>query len=345
MTSPSALGHRGFNFDDLERLAPLLFALMENAPEFVLLLSPTGVIRYMNRTAAGTSMIEAIGRSMFDYIAPESHAVARASLERVVATGEAQTYECTGTGAYGRPARFESRIGAVSEDGQVVALLLIAHDITKRVAMEAELRESQEQLAVAVAASGLGLWEWHVDSDTIVWNEVMRRLHGLAPEQVPRKFADLVDTLHPDDRAGLAARAREVASVEDFVDFEYRIIKPGGELAWMLVRGKPVKDDRGRVVKMVGGVVDITARKRADEALRREEERYRSLIATLSEGIVVVDVDGRLVTCNASAERILGLGRAQIHDPIGLASPFRAIHEDGTSFPLESWPAVLTLDR
>ncbi|MCY1071760.1 PAS domain S-box protein [Nannocystis sp. RBIL2] len=343
MTSPSASGHHGFSFDDLERLAPLLFGLLEYAPEYVLLLSPTGVIRYVNRTVAGVTMLELIGRSVFDYIEPESRDVARACIERVVATGEAQTYECLGTGPHGRPTRYESRVGAISEDGQVVALLLISHDITTRVAMEAELRASREQLAVAVAASGLGLWEWHVDSDTVVWNEVMRQLHGFAPEQVPRNFADLVDTLHPDDRAGLAARARQVASVEDFVDFEYRIIRPGGQIAWLLVRGKPVKDDRGRIVKMMGGVVDITARKQADEALRREEERYRSLVATLAEGIVVVDVDGRVVTCNASAERILGLGRAQLHDPLGLASPFRAVHEDGAPFPPEGWPAVLTL--
>ncbi|PCC69581.1 PAS domain S-box-containing protein [Nannocystis exedens] len=343
MTSPGAIAHRGFNFADLERLAPLLFALLENAPEFVLLLSPDGVIRHMNRTAAGTSMTEAVGRSMFEYIEPESHAVARASLERVVATGQPQSYECVGTGAHGQPTRYESRVGAVCEGGEVVAVLLIAHDISKRVAMETELRQSREQLALAVAASGLGLWEWHLDSDTVVWNEVMRQLHGLAPEQVPRNFADLFDTLHPEDRAGLAAHAREVASVEDFVDFEYRIIKPGGEIAWLLVRGKPVRDDRGRVVKMMGGVVDITARKQAEEALRREEERYRSLVATLAEGIVVVDVAGQVVTCNASAERILGRCRSQLRDSIGLVSSLRAIHEDGSPFPLESWPAVLTL--
>ncbi|WAS95367.1 sensor histidine kinase [Nannocystis punicea] len=343
MTPASTTGHRGFKFDDLERLAPLLFALLENAPEYVVLLSPTGVIRTMNRTVAGVSMLESIGRSLFDYLEPESREVARASIERAVATGEAQTYECVGCGPHGRPTRYESRVGAIREDGEVVALLLIAHDISKRVAMEAELRASQEQLELAVAASGLGLWEWHLDSDTVVWDEVMRELHGLAPGQVPRNFAAVVETLHPDDRAGLVARAREVASVEDFVEFEYRILKPEGAIVWLLVRGKPIKDDHGRVIKMMGGVVDITARKQADEALRREEERYKSLIATLAEGIIVVDLSGQVITCNPSAERILGLGRRQLYDPIGLSSPFRAIHDDGSPFPVESWPAVLAL--
>ena len=343
MTPASIISQRGFNFNDLERVAPLLFTLLEHAPEFVLLLSPTGVIQYVNRTVPGMSMIEAIGRSMFDYLAPESHEVARACIERVVATGRPGAYECVGNGPHGAQVHYESRIGAISENGEVVALLLISHDISGRVAMEAELRASQEQLAIAVAASGLGLWEWHLDSDKVVWNEVMCQIHGVAPGQVPRNFAALLDTLHPDDRAGLAARASEVETVEEFVDFEYRVLRPTGDYVWLMVRGKPVRDDRGRVIKMIGGAVDITARKQADEALRREEERYRSLVATLAEGIIVVDADGSIITCNASAERILGLGKAELHGLLGLNSPVRAIHEDGSPYPVETWPAALTL--
>ncbi|MCY1060458.1 PAS domain S-box protein [Nannocystis sp. SCPEA4] len=343
MTTVSTIGQRGFNYDDLERAAPLLFALLENAPEYVLLLSPAGVIRYTNRTVPGLSMLEAIGRSMFDYMAPESHAVARACIERVVATGEAGRYECIGRGPHGAQVRYESRVGAISEDGEVVALLLIAHDISQRVEMEAQLRASQEQLALAVAASGLGLWEWHVDSDTVVWNEVLCQIHGIAPDQVPRNFAALLETLHPDDRPAMAARARDVASVEEFVEFEHRIIRTSGDVAWLMVRGKSVRDDTGRVVKLLGGVVDITARKQADEALRREEERYRSLVATLAEGIIVVAGDGTIVTCNASAERILGLAKDELVDPFGPGNPLRAVHEDGSPFPQESWPAAVSL--
>lgn len=88
---------------------------------------------------------------------------------------------------------------------------------------------------------------------------------------------------------------------------------------------------------------EIEERKRAQQALLESEQRYRSLFAALSEGVVMQDMTSRIVTCNQSAERILGLTR---HQMIGLSSydsTWRAIHEDGSPFPGEEHPAVKTI--
>jgi PAS domain S-box-containing protein len=94
---------------------------------------------------------------------------------------------------------------------------------------------------------------------------------------------------------------------------------------------------------MAGSVEDIHARKLAEEALRESEERYRSVIAAMQDGIALFDPDGHIRACNASAESILGLSADQMmgrtpHDP-----RWQAIHEDGSPFPGETHPPIVTL--
>jgi len=89
--------------------------------------------------------------------------------------------------------------------------------------------------------------------------------------------------------------------------------------------------------------VDITARKQTETALHESEEKYRSVITALNEGIVVHSVDGAIIACNPSAERILGLTEDQIRGKTPLDPRWQSVHEDGSPFPGETHPAMVTL--
>jgi PAS domain S-box-containing protein len=88
---------------------------------------------------------------------------------------------------------------------------------------------------------------------------------------------------------------------------------------------------------------DITDRQRSDEALQESEERYRSIVAAMEEGIVFQDRSGVIRACNASAERILGLTVDQMMGRTSVDPRWRAIREDGSVFPGEEHPAMVTL--
>jgi PAS domain S-box-containing protein len=89
---------------------------------------------------------------------------------------------------------------------------------------------------------------------------------------------------------------------------------------------------------------NITEQKRAEVVLRESEERYRSVISSMAEGVMVHDASGEIISCNASAEAILGLSADQIKgktlDPL-----WHTVHEDGSPFPGETHPASLTLQN
>lgn len=182
----------------------------------------------------------------------------------------------------------------------------------------------------------------------VLWNQAAKRMIGVGlteapPEQWSRRYGCYMpDTVTPYPTEELplvrALQGETVQEVELFV--RNPEIPEGVQLS---INASPLEDAEGALRGGVCVCRDVTARKRAEENLRQSEERYRSVIAAMQDGIVLLDADGSIRECNAAAERILGLSTEQLtgrtpHDP-----RWRAIHEDGSPFPGETHPPIVTL--
>ncbi len=148
-----------------------------------------------------------------------------------------------------------------------------------------------------------------------------------------------LDFVHPDDRAATIAEAQKIAEGAATITYENRYRCKDGSYKWMLWIAIP---DAIRQV-IYAAARDITERRRVEKELRESQERYRSVIAAMREGVVLLDSDGRILACNASAEGILGLSTDQVVGRTSLDPRWGAIHENGSPFPGETFPAMVTL--
>ncbi len=90
-------------------------------------------------------------------------------------------------------------------------------------------------------------------------------------------------------------------------------------------------------------MVDITAQKQAEEALRESEQKYRTLFETMSQGVVYQNSEAKIISANPAAENILGLSVDQMQGKTWTDLRWRTIHEDGSEFPEESHPSMVAL--
>jgi PAS domain S-box-containing protein len=162
-----------------------------------------------------------------------------------------------------RAARAEAELRASRARGGVNI------DVTDQSRALQALRESEERVRVAVEAAGVGLWGWDPDTDELVWAPALYAIFGLAPHAAPPATRDeYLAFVHPEDRAFARSRIESGMSSGHWAD-EYRIVRPDGEVRWIMARKNVLRG--GARTQVIGAVIDVTERRRRDEQLRQAQ--------------------------------------------------------------------------
>ncbi|HET6969757.1 MAG TPA: HWE histidine kinase domain-containing protein [Phenylobacterium sp.] len=133
----------------------------------------------------------------------------------------------------------------------------------------AALRQSEQQLELALNAGRLGTWLLDLKDDKLMASEFLRAAVGVGATEPFDRYADLVALVHPGDKARQQREMESAIRNRSDLESEFRVLAPGGEVRWILLRGRAagheVGDDAGQATRMAGVSLDITDRKRADE--------------------------------------------------------------------------------
>jgi PAS domain S-box-containing protein len=175
--------------------------------------------------------------------------------------------------------------------------------------------------------------------DRILWGQTPRLINIAHIGIIFVRVEPFLEFIHPEDRPATIAEMERLAAGVDTIFFENRYRCKDGSYRWMQWNATPDFDQQ----LIHAAARDITERKHAEEALRESEERYRSVIAAMEDGIVLLDAGGEIRASNASAERILGLSAEQMIGRTSFDPRWQAIHEDSSVFPGEMFPAAVTL--
>jgi two-component system sensor histidine kinase UhpB len=143
-------------------------------------------------------------------------------------------------------------------------------------------RNASERFELVARASNDAIWDWNLITDELWWSEGFQNLFGYPKHELEPDIKSWTTRLHEEDRERtLAGIHKVIESGETTWSDEYRFRRRDGTFAIVYDRGFVIHDGNGKPIRMVGGMMDVTARKQAEEQLELSRRQMRALTARL----------------------------------------------------------------
>jgi PAS domain S-box-containing protein len=219
---------------------------------------------------------EVIGKNISLLIPPDHADEAPDILKRMTQGEHIENFETVRMRKDGTIIPVSLNFSAIKDSsGKVIGASKIAHDITERKLAEESLRESEERLRLAYQAANIGAFEWNVQTGVNVWTPQLEAMYGLARGEFGKTQPAWEQLVHPEDRAAALGWVNQAFETGKPVEGEWRVVWRNGSVHWIAGRFQAFKDAAGKPLRLSGVNMDITERKRAEEALRESGERLK----------------------------------------------------------------------
>ena len=290
----------------------ILQAFLDIPNAIALLIDRNAILLYANETIAkrfNTDVSKLIGRCLWDLFPTDVCEKRRLGYKTVLQDKKQIRYEDERQGIWS-----ESIITPILDElGEVEKIAVVGFDITERKQAEKALIKSEEQYQAVSKITSDYAYAFRVEPDGNIVNEwvtgALKRITGFSEEEV-RKKGGWESLIHPDD-LHIPMEQLKLLFSNQSKTVEYRIIDKEGNNRWMKDFSKPIWDKKNnRLKKIYGAVQEITNQKMAEEELRDNEERYRSLFENNPIETIAVDKEARVTEYNLS-KKMAGGGAAK----------------------------------
>jgi len=213
----------------------------------------------------------------------------------------------------------------LDQAGELIEYVGTVADITEAVLLTQKLKQRETYLAEAQKLSHTGSFGWKPATDEHFWSE--ETFHIWEYDASTKITLNLIlDRIHPEDIPRvkqIIARAAELGG--DF-DLEYRLLLPGGSVKHIQVVTHAVGGVSGNF-EFIGAVMDITERKKSQEALSAAKARFEGILEIAEDAIISVDSGQHIVLFNQGAERVFGYASNEVMGkPLDILLPQRFAH-------------------
>jgi PAS domain S-box-containing protein len=293
-----------------------LRAIIDNAPVFLWSDLPDGYCDFLNQrwlNYFNLSLQEARDAGWATVLHPDDAAHHLESWQKSVATGIPFETEARFRRPDGEYRWFLTRADPLRDKtGRIVKWYGTNIDIENLKRTERRLRQSEANLAEAQRLSHTGSWVLSPATTKILyWSEECYRIWGFDPVQGLPNRETVWRRIHPGDRDRMYKETQEALRQKRDYKVDFRIVLPDGTVKYLEAIGHHLFSEHGELVQVVGTNVDVTERKRAEEALRESEYKLRQIIETVPGHIWSLDPDGEPTHLN---QRILDYSGMRLED-------------------------------
>ena len=283
------------------------FNLFNNANDLIQIINPTGKFIAVNKKWLKTleySQEEVKNIKVFDIIRKDKLQQIGAMIQKVKER-ESINFETIFISKSGKEIMVEGNGNGLFEDGKFISLVGIFRDVTERKLAEDKLKESQTNLEEAQKIAQVGSWQLHLKTNIVKWSKEMFHIYDIDPETFDGNLDTVFNIFHPDD-VELSKNEINNLKIGNSDTIDYRIIHKDGSIHYLHREGEVVIDKKGKPIRSVGTVQDITERKLAENALKVSEEKYRTMLNAFPDGIMIIDLKGIITEVSGIGLELLG---------------------------------------
>lgn len=283
--------------------------IMNSALDAIITIDISGRITFWNPQAEktfGWTEEEVLGKNLADTIIPPLYqSTHKRGMNHYLATGEGpvlnKQLELSAINSQGEEFPIELSIVPITQ-GDTLFFCSFIRDISTRKKNEEALRKSEQLWQFALEGAGDGVWEYNFQTGEVYFSKQYKKMLGYEENEFPNESSEWLSRIHPDDLAIIQKTDEEYASGKISSHHrEYRIQHKSGHYLWILDRGMMVSaTEDEKPLRIIGTHTDITERKLAEQGLRINEEKYRSIITNMNLGLLEVDTDERIQFINNS---------------------------------------------
>tara|TARA_B100000678_G_scaffold64418_1_gene52524 strand:- start:8128 stop:11559 length:3432 start_codon:yes stop_codon:yes gene_type:complete len=192
-------------------------------------------------------------------------------------------------------------------EGRIVQITGVQQDITDRKRKELQIEDRNRRLEMAETVANMGHWSLTASTGEMRWSKGIFEIHGLDPEDGLPPLEEAIEFYHEEDRQLVSDYVDAAINHGTPFEFQLRLVRKTGEIRHVVSRGEPISLDGDPERTIVFGVIqDVTEKVRSEMKLKASENKNRSLLETIVDGVCTIDTAGIIDNCNPAMARMFG---------------------------------------